>query len=119
MAPEAVKNEGEPMAKQTLAALGICAKAGRLITGTPLICEALKGRQKPLVVLAASDNSQNTEKRLADKCAFYNIKLLRLSADGEALAHAVGKSGRVAAVAVTDVQLCRLVCGKFESEHNL
>ena len=102
----------------TLSALGICAKAGKLISGTPLICEALKGKNKPQVVLAASDNSKNTEKRLADRCAFYGIKLLGLDADGETLAHAVGKSGRVAAVAVTDVQLCRLVCGKFESEHN-
>ena len=108
----------EPM-KQTLAALGICAKAGRLIFGTPLICEALKGKQKPWAVLAASDNSSNTEKRLADRCAFYGVELLCLSADGEALAHAVGKSGRVAAVAVTDEQLCRLVRGKFEEEHNL
>ena len=103
----------------TLSALGLCAKAGKLVFGTPMICEALSGRKKPYAVFAASDNSQNTSKRLGDRCAFYGIPLHELRADGETLARAVGKSGRLAAVAVTDEQLCRLVCGKLETEHNL
>lgn len=95
--------------QKTLQALGLCAKARRLVTGTPMICEALRGKQKPFLVLTASDNSENTDKKLADKTAFYGVRTARLSCDGEALAAAVGKSGRVAAVAVCDENLSRLV----------
>ena len=106
-------------AGRTLQALGLCAKAGRLICGTALICEALRGRHKPLLVLEAADNSENTAKRLRDRCDFYGVPLVRLEASGERLAGAVGRTGRVAAAAVTDEQLCRLVRGPLEQEHHL
>ena len=116
MADETPNRNGKD---RTLLAFGICAKARKLICGTPLICESLKGRNKPFLVAQASDASENTSKRLHDRCAFYGVRLIRLRADGETLAGAVGKSGKVAAVAVTDEQLCRLVCGTLEREHIL
>jgi ribosomal protein L7Ae-like RNA K-turn-binding protein len=100
----------EPMQK-VLRAIGLCLKAGRLVCGTPLVCEALGGKRKPFLVVEVSDNSANTAKRLADKCAYYGVEKLRLEASGEALASALGKSARVAAVAITDEQLSRLVRG--------
>lgn len=100
-----------------LGALGICAKAGRLICGTPLICEALKAKKQIFLVVEASDNSENTQKRLRDRCEFYGVKKVRLECDGDALAKALGKSGRVAAAAITDEQLCRLVTEKLSREH--
>ena len=99
-----------------LGALGICAKAGRLVCGTPLICEALKAKKQIFLVVEASDNSENTQKRLNDRCAFYGVKKIRLEHDGDALAKALGKSGRVAAAAITDEQLCRLVTEKLKQE---
>ena len=96
--------------QKTLHALGLCAKARKLIMGTPLVCEALRSeRQRPYLVLTASDNSPNTAKRLMDKTAYYHVPLVILDADGELLAKAVGKNGRVATVAITDANLCRLV----------
>lgn len=95
--------------QKTLSALGLSKKAGKLICGAPLICDALAGHQKPLLVLSASDNSENTKKRLRDKCAFYGVELVTLDIEGEALAAAVGKSGKLSAVALTDQNLCRLV----------
>ena len=92
-----------------LRALGLCAKARRLIVGTAMICEALRAKQKPYLVVAACDNGPNTQKKLSDKCASYGVRLERVAASGEALGAAVGKSGAVAAVAVTDENLCRLV----------
>ena len=95
---------------KTRGALGICAKARRLITGTALICEAMRSeRTRPLLVLAASDNSDNTAKRLSDRCAYYGVELITLDLDRDALSRVLGKSGNVAAVAVTDENLCRLV----------
>lgn len=105
----------EPMQK-ALRAIGLCMKAGRLVCGTPLVCEALGGKRKPFLVVEASDNSDNTAKRLGDKCAYYGVEKLRLKASGEALARALGKSARVAAVAITDEQLSRLVRGAITED---
>lgn len=99
-----------------LRALGLCAKARALVCGVPMICEALKGKRKPCVVLFASDNAANADKRLHDRCAFYGVSLLQAGTDGASLAAAVGKKGRLAAVAVTDAQLCRLVLSKLPQE---
>ena len=102
-----------------LGALGLCAKARKLICGTPLICEALKAKKQIFMVAEASDNSENTKKRLRDRCTFYGVRKITLDCDGEALAKALGKSGRVSAAAITDEQLCRLVASKLNREHIL
>ncbi len=95
--------------KQLLFALGLCAKAGKLIYGVPMICEAMGGKKQPVLVIAASDNAKNSAKRLADKCSFYGVLLRYSDVDGDALAHAVGKTGRLAALGVTDPNLAQLV----------
>ncbi len=84
--------------------LGLARKAGKLAVGADAVCDALRrGRAK--VVFAADGISESTGKRLSDKCAFYGAELLRLPADGETLAHAVGKTGFVAAAAITEAGL--------------
>ena len=98
------------MSAAVLRALGLCKRAGALVCGTPMICTALRdGKQKPLIVVAASDISDGTRKKLTDKCSYYETRLVTIEADGETLAAAVGKSGFLAAVAVTDKNLSELV----------
>ncbi len=94
-----------------LSNLGLCVKAGRVIFGVPMICEALRkgGSNAPKIVLEAADTSDNTHKRLTDKCAFYGVRLVRLECDGAALASAVGKSSQLGAVAITDTGLTRML----------
>ena len=92
-----------------LQALGLAARARGLITGTSMICEALQKKKSVRLVLAASDNSENTSKRLSDRCNFYGVELMRLPYDGDTLAAALGKSGRIAALAVVDENFCRLI----------
>lgn len=99
----------EPNLQKLLHALGICAKARGLLVGTPIICEAMRGKTKPLLVVSAADNAENTQKKLFDKCAFYRVRIEIADVGGEQLAAAIGKHARVAAVAVTDEHLCRLV----------
>ena len=106
-------------ADRVLGALGLCAKARGLVFGTPMVCEALAGRKKPGLVLSAGDNSEATDKRLADKCRFYGVELVKLDVSGDALARAVGKSARLAAVAVSDENLCRMVLRAMEQNHNV
>ncbi len=95
--------------ERLLFSLGLCAKAGKLICGTPMITESLRGRKRPYGVLSASDNSPATQKKLRDKCSFYGVELIETEITGETLSRAVGKSGHLAAVAVTDENLFRLV----------
>lgn len=109
-------SENTAINPKLLSALGLCRKAGGLIFGTPLVCDALKSAKKPFLVIAASDNSQNTTKRLRDRCAFYGVELKELAMSGDSLAHAIGKSGKISAVAVTDANLCRLVQNAMQAK---
>ena len=99
--------------REVLFALGLCAKAGKLIYGVPMVCEALKKQKTVMAVISAADNSPNSAKRLSDRCTYYGVPLYTLSIDGDTLSGAVGKSGRLAAVAVTDQNLWQLVLSKL------
>ena len=102
--------------QKLLSALGLCRKAGKLICGTPMICDALRSAKKPYAVIMASDNSENTQKKLGDKCKFYGVELMIPDLDGDALSGAIGKSGRTSAVAVTDENFCRLLKSAMKHE---
>ena len=99
-----------------LFSLGLCAKAGKLIYGVPMVCEALKKQKSVVAVFSAADNSSNSAKRLSDRCTFYGVPLYTLSVDGDTLSSAVGKSGRLAALAVTDSNLAALVLSKLPNQ---
>lgn len=95
-----------------LGMLGLCARAGRLICGVPLICDAMRAGRRgkiPLLVLEAADTSVNTHKRVTDRCAFYETETRRIPVSGDELAHAVGHSGVLGAVAVTDKRMADAV----------
>ncbi len=96
--------------KKLLATLGLCVRAGKVIFGVPMICESLRrgGSSAPVLVLEAADTSDNTHKRISDKCKYYQVKHIRLSCDGTTLAAALGKSSSLAAVAVTDPQMSEM-----------
>ena len=99
-----------------LFSLGLCAKAGKLIYGVPMVCEALKKQKSVMAVFSAADNSPNSAKRLVDRCTYYGVPLYHLSVDGDMLSSAVGKSGRLAALAVTDQNLYQLVLSKLTQD---
>ncbi len=94
-----------------LSTIGLCARARKLIPGTPMVCEAMRkgGRAAPLLVLEASDTSENTHAKLTSKCAYYGVPHRRIPADTATLGHAIGKSGAVAAVGITDPELLRAI----------
>jgi len=101
--------------KRLLFALGLCRKAGALVCGTPMICAELPKR-RILLVVESSDTSVGTHKKLTDKCLYYETEHIRINADGETLAAAVGKSGSLAAVAVSDKNLAELVRSACEEK---
>ncbi len=97
--------------QKLLSALGLCQRAGKTVVGTPMVCEAMRkgGKCAPVLVLESADTSDNTHKRLTDKCTFYSVRHVRLDCTSEELAHALGKSAVCSAVAITDKQMCVLV----------
>ena len=100
-----------------LSVLGLCARARKLVTGTPMICEAMRasscgtprrgGKSSVLAVVEAADTSAYTHEKLLSKCTYYRVPHYRISADTLGLARAVGKTGAVAAVGVVDENLLR------------
>ena len=97
--------------QKLLSCLGLCARARGLIFGVPQICDAMRrgGKGAPLIVLEASDTSDNTHKKITDKCTYYDIRHIRLDCGGDTLASALGKSASLAAVAITDASFVRLI----------
>ena len=69
-----------------------------------------------MAVISAADNSPNSAKRLSDRCTYYGVPLYTLNVDGDTLSGAVGKSGRLAALAVTDQNLWQLVLSKLTQD---
>ena len=97
--------------QKLLQALGLCARARKLIFGVPMICKAMKngGKDAPLIIFEASDTSDNTHKKIADKSAYYKVRKVRLNCDGATLALALGKTSSLAAVAITDIKMCQMI----------
>lgn len=102
--------ENQADLRKLLSALGLCAKARKLVFGVPMICEALRkgGRNAPLIIFEAADTSENTHKKIADKAAYYKVRTVRLKCDGAALASALGKTSSLGAVAITDKEMSRM-----------
>ncbi len=78
--------------------LGLCARAGRLITGEKACVQAIRGGEA-FVALLDGAASANAVKALGDACASHSVPLVRTGA--YRLGDAIGKPGRMAA-AVTD-----------------
>ena len=93
------------MNQKLISTIGLCARAGGLVFGTPMVCEALRKGSGVLAVLEASDTSPNTHEKLQNKCAFYGVPLYRLDIDTVTLGRCIGKTGAVAAVGVTHAGL--------------
>lgn len=101
---------------RVLSSLGLCAKAGKLIYGVPMIIEAMQKGKSVLLVLEAQDSSDNTHKKITDKCEFYGVEKIRIEADGVTLGASVGKSSSLAAVAITDESFYKMVSKYFEEK---
>ena len=93
--------------QKLLGLLGLAARAGKLVYGTPMVCEDLKKGKKVYFVFEASGTSENTHKRIGDRCRFYNVRLIGLELSTEEFAHLLGKSGELAVAALTDASFAQ------------
>ncbi len=115
-------SDTQDTAKKLPLMIGMCARARKIIIGCEQICIALKAQKKgstPLLVLEAADVSENTHKRLSDRCSYYGVQKHILPLSSEELAHCIGKKGgSVAAVAVTDEEMSRAVMSFLPESQN-
>lgn len=86
--------------------LGLAYRARKLTTGEDTIIKDIQAKRAKLVLIA-NDISEQTEKKITDKCRTYNVPYFKV-ADRDTLAHAIGKSSRVA-VAIIDQGFARKI----------
>ncbi|BBP89452.1 putative ribosomal protein YlxQ [Bacillus safensis] len=79
--------------------LGLANRARKVVSGEDLVRKEIRHARAKLVLLAA-DASSNTEKKVSDKCKFYNVPVRKVE-DRSVLGRSIGKEARVV-VAVTD-----------------
>ena len=87
--------------KKALSMIGLCKKAGRLVSGAPIVVDAIRDGKLHLVIYA-SGASVNSVKRITDKAKSYETEALAIDISPEELGHAIGKVGAVAAVGIAD-----------------
>ena len=82
--------------KQTnkfLSFLGLTARAGKIITGEEMVVKGIQ-QGKIYLVIVAKDASDNTRKKISDKCNFYQIPY-KEAFERDLLGDAIGKASRV------------------------
>ena len=86
--------------------IGICQKAGKLVSGE-LSCEVAIKKDTVYLVILAEDASENTRKKFKDRCTYRNVPLLEFGTK-ESLGMAIGKVTR-ATIAVVDKTLAEKI----------
>ncbi|MDE5852891.1 MAG: 50S ribosomal protein L7, partial [Oscillospiraceae bacterium] len=61
-----------------LCSLGLCVRAGKLIAGFNVVCDAMKQKPKDMIVFVTKDISQKTKKEVAFYADKYCVQLVSL-----------------------------------------
>ncbi len=96
---------------KVLSLLGICAKAGNVLSGEFQTEKSVK-EGKAYLVIVAGDASENTKKNFSDMCVYYKVPHF-IYADKSSLGHSIGKELR-ASLAVTNEGLAKSLIKHFE-----
>lgn len=100
--------------QKILQMLGLATRARMMITGEELtINEVRRGKAK--LVIIAEDASDNTSKKLHDKCKTYKADI-RVFGTREELGHAIGKEERVV-MAITDQGFAKKLTSLFDENN--
>lgn len=92
--------------------LGLCKRAGRVVSGAELCAKAAK--EGAALLILAGDASDNTKTKFRRLCLNNNIKLIETGSIS-LLGHAVGKEKR-SVVCVTDQGFARKLTEIYERE---
>ena len=81
--------------------LGFAMRAGKVETGTEVVC-GLVAKKIATLVIVASDASLSTKSKIRKKCEFYNIELVEPDVNSETLSQRLGKSSNTVCAAIKD-----------------
>ena len=84
--------------------IGFATKAGKLTFGCELTVGSVRQRKRngAILMLCASDASENTKKRVYNCGAYYKVPVGILGMTGDELSSVTGKQNFVAVIGVTD-----------------
>lgn len=88
------------MQSQWKSLLGLANRARKLISGEELVIKDVRNNKVKLVILA-NDASQNTFKKVTDKCASYSVPVVTVD-DRYQLGQSIGKDARVVVGVIDD-----------------
>ena len=86
-----------------LSMLGLAYKAGKIVFGSEGVSGAIRSKNRPPIVLLASDASENSVKRITDGCKYYKVDLITAYVTKQEIGHILKGRSDVACVAVTDI----------------
>lgn len=95
--------------------LGLCMKAGKLVSGEFLVEKAIKDGSAKLIIIA-TDASDNTKKKFLDMTNYRNINLI-LIGDKVSLGNAIGKDIR-ASIGICDEGFSKSIMDKYLNDDN-
>lgn len=73
--------------------IGLCQRAGGIVSGEEMVVEELR-QGKIFLIFLAKDAGANTTKKIKDKAKFYNVEVNESYSSLE-LSNAIGKNGRM------------------------
>lgn len=105
----------EHIEEQVVQFLGLCMRAGRVISGQEACVDLIRQEEAALVLMDGAA-SENTQKRIADACRSHGVPVWTLRQG--ALGHAIGKRGRMV-VALKADGMARKLLSLLEGEKGL
>ena len=98
---------------KALNTIGMCKCANKISYGETLIKE-IKNRKINLVVIC-SDTSDNSKKKIIDKCKYYNCEYI-ICFRQEEICRAISRTDPVSAIGISDSNLAKKFKQNIESE---
>lgn len=92
--------------ERRLSNLGLCRKAGGLVSGSDTVCEYLSSGRLYYIFLAG-DASEGAKKKIRNKAEFYHVEVDESYSSAE-LSAAIGKTGRMV-VGITNQNFLKIL----------
>ena len=101
---------------KVLGLIGIAKMAGKIVTGTEMTVDAVRGGKKGVkLLLCSADASQTTYKRIKNTAEYYKVPFYTLGSDKEKLAGITGRGGeQISVVGILDEGLSNAIRGYIE-----
>ncbi len=95
--------------------LGIAYISKNMVLGQDDVVNSIR-KNKVALVIISNDSSDNTKKKLWDKCKYYNIKIIEVNDEGQ-LAKSIGKK-KIKVMGIKNKKLADKIYEQIKGEIN-